>query len=219
MARTFGITVHTLLELLATELARGQLVASLLAELPTWRERIAVLLRSGGVPPNECSHLIRDVYTALHRTLTDPKGLWLLQSRPTAESEFGFNTGRDGLVTRRVDRLFVAGDEPLSAGDNSLWIVDYKTVNDSHRSSSQFLKEQRALYAEQLETYADLLHGLHQTDKTRVALYFPTQGELVWWTPRSLGARPIVADVGSAYPENDILRDVRGVVSDPFEIA
>ena len=226
LARSFGTVVHDMLEWLANERDLGQSPNDLLNGIPAWRGRISALLRSGGVPTTDLPHLTRDVQSALGKTLTHAAGLWLLEPRSTAASELSLTSKRDHAVTLRVDRLFVAGNEPLSEGDRCLWIVDYKTATHGRNNQAHFLDDQRSRYAAQLENYAHHLHGLHDTTHTCVALYFPMLAQLVWWrsspsvsASSALDTRSIMTNVSSSNPENHVLRDVRGVISDPFEIA
>ncbi len=183
-ARTFGNTVHTLLQWLTEQSAAGSSPADLLARLPTLRKRTIALLRSGGIAPSELERLNRDVQTSLTRTLTNPIGLWLVQPRPNAASELSLSSWRqqEGL-TIRVDRIFTAGNHPLTEAGETLWLIDYKTATHGRVNLQQFLLDQRARYADQLERYAQLLRGYAGTVRTRVALYFPMLAELVWWDP------------------------------------
>lgn len=191
-ARALGNTVHALLDLLAQQLATGQPPQELLAQLPTWRDRILALLRSAGASPRELPRLAREVELALTSSLTDPAGLWILRPQRHAATEFSRTLWRDETrQTIRVDRLFLAGDDPLSqpAADSEavtcLWLVDYKTATHGRGQLQEFLAQQRQHYAPQLETYARVLRGYAGSTSTRVALYFPLLREFVRWQPAS----------------------------------
>ncbi len=85
----------------------------------------------------------------------------------------------------RIDRVFHAGPEPGTTGDEFLWIVDYKTANHGAKGLEEFLSEQKAAYGPQLETYASILAPARamSLDQVRLALYFPTLPRLLWWKP------------------------------------
>jgi ATP-dependent exoDNAse (exonuclease V) beta subunit len=212
-ARSFGNVVHAALESLATRIATGQTPDELLAELPTWLPRIAALLRADGLPHTTVNRLAREALTALEKTLRDPDGLWLLAPNSCAASEFALTVWPAPAstpetkpeaqanpasptsaptsirpVSIRIDRIFRAGAEPRLPGEDVLWIVDYKTTAPhSSASLEDFLIQQRAAYAPQLETYARVLTQLpHPADRTapkevRLALYYPALPRLLWW--------------------------------------
>ncbi len=191
LARVFGNTVHSLMDHLTQQIAAGQPPRELLSQLPTWRDRISALLRSAGISPRELTRLTREVESALTNTLLDPTGLWILHPCPAAATEFSRNLWHEGQPqTVRVDRIFLAGPEPLSEGTDCLWLVDYKTTTHGRANLPKFLEDQRQQYAAQLETYARAFHGHAGTTLTRVALYFPLLRELVSWTPATDVAKP-----------------------------
>ncbi len=186
LARGFGNTVHALLDQLAQQIARGHSPQDLSAELPAWNGRIGTLLRSAGISPRELPRLTREVATALRNTLTDPAGLWILHPHPAAASEFSRTLWpAQQPQTIRVDRLFLAGSDPLSHHTDCLWLIDYKTATHGRGNLGDFLAQQRRIYAPQLETYARVLHGHAGATYVRLALYFPLLRELLWWTPEN----------------------------------
>ncbi len=184
LVRALGNTVHALLDQLTTHTAAGQPPQEILAQLPSWRGRITALLRSAGISPRALPQVTREVETALSNTVSDPAGRWILERHPHAATEFSCTVWREQQPqTIRVDRLFLAGNEPLSEGSGCLWLIDYKTATHGRGNLQEFLKTQRQQYAPQLETYARLLHGHAGATLTRVGLYFPMLRELVWWQP------------------------------------
>ena len=188
-ARTFGNATHAFLDQIATRLAQRQSPDSLLTELPTWANRITAILRSSGLAD---THLQRQTVTllrALTNTLTDPEGRWALSPHPAARSESSL-TSPEG--TLRLDRTFLAGATPGTAGTTHLWIVDYKTATHAQTGLEAFLAQEKSKYQPQLELYAHALthHGL----PIRVALYYPLLPHLLWWEPQSSSPGGVVLE-------------------------
>jgi ATP-dependent exoDNAse (exonuclease V) beta subunit len=212
-ARSFGNVVHAALETIATRIATGSSPEALLSEIPTWTPRFAALLRTDGLPHTTINRLAREARATMENALRDPDGLWLFAPHAAAASELALTawpkptpTPEPGPkaqanptsptsapasvrpVSIRIDRIFRAGPEPHTPGDDVLWIVDYKTTAPhSSASLEDFLAAQRATYAPQLETYARILTQLpHPPDRpapkeVRLALYYPTLPRLLWW--------------------------------------
>ena len=186
-ARSFGNAVHDSLEMLARRIAAGHSPAQLLTELPTWTPRIAALLRADGLPRTTVDRLAREARTALENALRALDGRWLLEPHPGAASEFSLTswTGQNSAppASVRTDRIFHAGSEPRTPGDDFLWIIDFKTSTHSGSGLEEFLAKQREAYAPQLEAYARILAPARSMslDNVRLALYFPTLPRLLWW--------------------------------------
>ncbi|HUD21665.1 MAG TPA: UvrD-helicase domain-containing protein [Acidobacteriaceae bacterium] len=196
-ARTFGNVVHAALEIFADRIANGHSPAALLTELPAWGPRITALLRADGLAQVIVNRLARDTRAALENVLRDPDGLWLLAPNSCAANELALTAWPEAHDPRpsapmppisiRIDRIFRAGPEPRAPGDDVLWIVDYKTSDYGSSVLDDFLAEQRAAYAPQLETYARVLtQPPHPPDRpapteVRLALYYPTLPRLLWW--------------------------------------
>jgi ATP-dependent helicase/nuclease subunit A len=188
-ARAFGNAVHAFLELLAQELAEGQPVATLRANLSTWSPRIAAVLRAEGLPPAQVDRFAQRVLAALQNTLHDPEGAWLLGAHAESANEFALTAWSDDTdrSSIRLDRRFRAGPEPLVPGDSCLWIVDYKTATHGALNLDEFLASERDKYAPQLEAYARILSATASDtgatqQKLRLALYYPMLPKLIWWT-------------------------------------
>lgn len=181
--RAFGNAIHTFLELLAGLTAQGVANDDLLEQVAGWKSRITAVLRADGVPAHLLEQRSQHAQTALLNTLRDATGRWLLTAQTEASSEFALTTWHEGRMSVRLDRMFRAGSEPLAAGQQCLWIVDYKTTTHGDKGMEQFLLDERAAYAEQLETYARIMLSRSQAADIRVALYFPLLARLVWWVP------------------------------------
>ena len=186
-ARSFGTVVHLCLEIFAGRILEGATPASLLAELPSWAPRIAAMLRADGLPHATVADYSRQTLAALNNVLTDRDGRWLLDPHSRSASEFALTAWSDAQAVRpasiRIDRVFHAGAKPHAPGEDFLWIVDYKTTPHGPAGLEGFLKEQRATYSPQLETYAHILARVRSIplSKVRLALYFPAIPRLTWW--------------------------------------
>jgi len=182
-ARAFGNGVHAFLERLTRQIAAGEPAAKLLAALPGWSPRVAAVLRSEGLPPTMVERLTQRVLHALASTLKDPVGLWLLSAHQGSQTEYGLTAWSEQRSNIRIDRVFRAGTEPLAAGADFLWIVDYKTTTHSQDDLDAFLANERKNYAPQLEAYAAILQQEESEPKIRLALYYPMLAKLIWWQP------------------------------------
>ena len=110
--------------------------------------------------------------------LRDRDGLWLLRPHANdATEQATISWTEDTPRMIRVDRMFLAGSKPHAAGEEYLWIVDYKTATHGGSDLDAFLEEQRQRYAPQLEAYAKELSA---GKPVRMALYFPALPRLIW---------------------------------------
>ena len=190
--RALGNVVHRFLELIAIRLAtsQGRLTGperearsreTLKVELPSWLERLTASLRAEGLAPAEAAREATRALTLLSNTLADPVGLWLLSPHPDASSERALATPASLL---RVDRTFRAGTAPLSVGEQTIWIVDFKTTEPGGRSPDTFLAAQREIYGPQLARYADALRAATRDEPAahiQLGLYFPAIPRLIHW--------------------------------------
>ncbi len=173
-ARAFGNAMHAFLELAAKRMADGATFDLLLSHLPHWQPRVTAVLRAAGLAPAEIARLAANILRGLTRTLEDAEGRWVLAAHPQGESESALASAEMAI---RLDRSFMAGARPLTAGTDHLWIVDYKTASHGADGLDEFLAGEKTKYAGQLETYARAIAG----DQVRVGLYYPMIPKLVWW--------------------------------------
>jgi hypothetical protein len=81
----------------------------------------------------------------------------------------------------------MAGTEPLAAGSDCLWIVDYKTSAHGRGSGVEaFLEGERLKYGSQMKSYAQAMAAAFPAKELRLALYYPLLPRLVWWKPESV---------------------------------
>ncbi|GAA3762592.1 UvrD-helicase domain-containing protein [Terriglobus aquaticus] len=189
-SRALGTAVHLLLDQLAQEIATAPArPASALADtIAGWRGRIRATLRSLGTGKSAIERDTDTVLLALDNTLRSPEGFWLLQPHARAISERALAAeDNDGgpLRTLRLDRSFLAGARPgttADPGQETLWIVEYKTATAGNMPLDQFLAEQRLRYAPQLRNYARLLAASDgAARRVMLALFFPLQPAFDSW--------------------------------------
>ena len=169
--------------MLANRLAEGVSVDGLAGEVTGWTMRIAAVLRGDGLAADLVKELTARVKTALGNILRDPEGLWVLGAREGATSEFSLTSWGERRSSVRMDRVFRAGAKPLDAGDDFLWIVDYKTATHGRGGVEEFLTEERGKYKAQMEAYARVMADRVEAGRLRVGLYYPMLGRMVWWVP------------------------------------
>jgi ATP-dependent helicase/nuclease subunit A len=182
-ARAFGNAMHAFAETMAKRLANGVPPEALLREVSEWTPRIAAVLRGEGLPPVVVDQVTARVKTGLGNMLKDPQGLWVMGPHEKATSEFALTSWVERRSSVRLDRTFFAGAQPLDAGSEYLWIVDYKTATHGREGAEQFLAEERAKYEGQMEAYARMMRDRVEAGRLRVGLYYPMLARLVWWTP------------------------------------
>ena len=188
--RAFGNVVHRYLQRLAEQLTTGLTSDQLLADLPSWQPRLLASLRAEGIPPNLAAREAVRALKALQGALTDPEGLWLLAPHTSAASEQAL-TAAD-LRSLRADRTFLAGHQPLSAGSDTLWIVDFKTAVQGSRTDEAFRSEELAKYSAQLESYASIRRDMDSAHTDiQLALYYPLIPCLLYWQAIPQAGHPV----------------------------
>ena len=183
-ARAFGNAVHGFFEFVTKRLETGMPAEALLREVAEWSSRIEAVLRGEGLPPASVRREAQRVLSAIETALRDSEGKWVLGARESAASEYAFTTWQERRSSFRLDRMFIAGAEPLAGGNDCLWIVDYKTATHGHGVGvDAFLAEERLKYESQLENYARAIIADAGDKELRVALYYPMLPKLLWWKP------------------------------------
>jgi ATP-dependent exoDNAse (exonuclease V) beta subunit len=173
-SRALGTVVHAYLDKLAGEFAAGKTLDT--AVLDGWLPGITAMLRAHGLAPSELQLRATQALAALHSTLADPLGRWLLAPHPQAASEYAVSMlASDGsLATYRMDRVFRAGDAANAPGENFLWIVDYKISGHADDAGKAFFAAESEKHRSQLETYARAKYpALKDADGIRLAAFYP----------------------------------------------
>jgi ATP-dependent exoDNAse (exonuclease V) beta subunit len=183
LSRAFGTAVHAFLE----ELSRLRIELDwepARAALRNLEPRIAAEIRASGADRRKSAAIAAEaLQLALNATHT-PEGSWILSPHADAASEArwaGIVSGAQRTV--RVDRVFRAGLDPLSEGKQAWWIIDYKSAYDlPDKDPAATLPRLRALFAPQLQAYAQILRNLHGSGATlRAGLYYPRMLLFDWW--------------------------------------
>lgn len=182
LSRALGIATHALLQ----ELARLRLTLgweearSALAKLGP---RIASQVRAAGIERGHAQRIAAQAIEIAWRATRDPAGQWILSPHAEAASEARWaGVVGDAVHSVQVDRVFRAGAEPLSEGNEAWWIVDYKTAHSEGVDAQKALPALRELFAPQLEAYARVLRGLHGPDaRVCAGLYYPRMGQFDGW--------------------------------------
>jgi ATP-dependent exoDNAse (exonuclease V) beta subunit len=184
LSRALGIAVHAFLEELARLRTELDWEAAR-AKLQKFEPRIAANVRAAGVDQRASSNIAAEALQLALNASHTPQGRWILSPHADSDSEVrwaGIVSG--SLRTVRVDRVFRAGLEPVSDGEEAWWIIDYKTAYAANPDldPAAALRSLRTHFAPQLEAYAQILRNLHGTDATlRAGLYYPRMLLLDWW--------------------------------------
>ena len=182
-ARAFGNAMHAFVEVLTKRLARGTAAEELRREIAGWTSRIAALLRGDGLAPSVVDRLVAQVKSGLGKMLGDAEGLWVLSPHEDATNELALTSWDERRSSVRLDRMFLAGETPLAAGNTCLWIIDYKTATHGQQGVEDFLAEERVKYGAQMEAYARMMRSSVETGRLRLGLYYPMLSRLIWWNP------------------------------------
>jgi ATP-dependent exoDNAse (exonuclease V) beta subunit len=182
LSRALGTAVHSLLEQIAL-LRTTRDWPSTRAALTQMQPRILAPMRAGGISLPEANSLAASALDLALKATHDPHGQWILSPHEDATSEAAWAGIVDGVLrTVRIDRIFRAGLEPLSTGDDAWWIVDYKTAHADDLDPSVALPSLRRIFAPQIEAYAAVLRNRHGRGKAlRAALYYPRMSSFDWW--------------------------------------
>jgi ATP-dependent exoDNAse (exonuclease V) beta subunit len=188
-SRVLGTAVHALLE----ELARLRMNldwAAARTELQHLEQRISAQARAIGIDQPQAARIAAQAIQIALTASDDPVGAWILSPHLSATSEAGWaGVVAGGLREVRVDRVFQASPIPGADGDDCWWIIDYKTAHADNMDPATALPALRALFAPQLEAYAELLRNMYSAEESgctiRAGLYYPRMSLLDWWEPES----------------------------------
>jgi superfamily I DNA/RNA helicase len=170
-ARHVGTVVHAEFEYISN-IGLGRYDIAQQARAKMWATRLQEL----GVPSVQLATALERVRRAVLTTLDDVRGRWLFAAtHREAVSEFELTYRRNNrLLTLRIDRTFIAED-------GTRWIIDYKTSEHQGSDLANFLAQEQVRYAEQLGSYAHVMHLLEPTRPIQLGLYFPMHSAWLEW--------------------------------------
>jgi ATP-dependent exoDNAse (exonuclease V) beta subunit len=182
VSRALGNAVHRLLEEIA-RLRTTHAADSAIVALDACMPAITAQIRSAGIPASEAASIAAQAINQVRKAADHSVAQWILSPHIEAVSEAALaGVVNGGLRQVRIDRVFRAGSEPLLGGDDTWWIIDFKTAHTPDLDSLFGLQALRAAFAPQLETYANVLRNLHGSGaKLRAGLYYPQMSVLDWW--------------------------------------
>jgi len=163
-ARATGTVVHQWLQRIAEQGIDHWSVGRITSR----RTEIEAALRSRGLPESRISDATQRTIDALHLTIQDPRGKWLLGSQhPMAWSELALTGALEGrLVSVVMDRVILDSQ-------GLLWIVEYKTGQHEGAGREEFLQREQERYRDQMVRYAAIAKLWRGDMPVRTALYFP----------------------------------------------
>jgi hypothetical protein len=180
LSRVLGTAVHGLLEEVSRLRAKLDWQGAGEA-LKGFVPRIAAGIRATGVSEAHASEMAAEALQVALGACLSAEGQWILSPHADAENEVRWaGVVAGGVRTVRVDRVFRAGLEPLSEGQQAWWIIDYKTAH--LENPEEALAGLRKLFAPQVEAYGKILRNLHGPDAIlRAGLFYPRMLKLDWW--------------------------------------
>ena len=180
-SRALGSAVHALFEEFARLRANSDWPEAHDALCNT-QPRLIAQLRRVGMEQREAADVAAQAMDIAIRASHDPIAQWILSPHPEAASEVRWAGVIAGALREvRVDRVFRAGTGPAFGGEDCWWIVDYKTAHESSADPAALAKL-RALFAPQLEFYAQVLRNLRGRDVSiRAGVYYPRMSAFDWW--------------------------------------
>ncbi len=181
-SRALGMAVHALLERLAELVAQSGWDAALTA-LAGVSPGIVAQARAAGMERSEAERIAAQALEIAAMVSQDSAGRWILSPHCDAASEMRWAGVTDkGLRQVQVDRVFRASAEPHQTGDETWWIIDYKTAHPEKSDPETALPGLRALFAPQLDIYARVLRQMHGADvAVRAGLFYPRMMRFDWW--------------------------------------
>lgn len=162
-ARHVGTVVHQVLRSIAIEGGANWTPEKINQQQSPCRARLLQL----GVNATEINQALARVMAALHASITDQKGQWILNHQHQDSATELALTGviDDDIVNVIIDRTFID-----QAGTR--WIIDYKSSTHEGADVEKFLDNEVTRYREQLERYRTVMSKL-DTRPIKCGLYFP----------------------------------------------
>jgi ATP-dependent helicase/nuclease subunit A len=183
-SRALGSAVHRAFEILA-RLRSSSSWEETRAQMEGFSGLLTSSARALGFDRDQAGEIAAQALQIALRAAGDPVAQWILAPHAGAASEIRWTGVLNGAMrTVQADRVFRAGKVPLSNGDDSWWIIDYKTAGTGQAAESISLPALRAQFAPQLDLYAQVLRKLHGKQiEIRTGLYYPHTLQFDWWEP------------------------------------
>lgn len=170
LARHTGTLIHRALQNIVGIAGAIDAQKWLQIQQPFWQ----VYLKQNGCHAEEIAQATQKITQAIHNTLTDPNGRWLLDnSHPHSACELTITHKQGNHIDLKlresiIDRTFIA--------DGMRWIIDYKSSEPNKgQAVSDFIAQEIAAYKTQLVRYKECFAALGETE-IKTALYFPLLG-------------------------------------------
>lgn len=123
-------------------------------------------LIQAGMLSNNITSATDIITRAIHNTLNDSRGKWIITNHQEDNSEFKLTAVIDQSVQQLViDRTFI--DE-----SGTRWIIDYKSSCPNEVDLDVFLRDEQKKYAPQMQSYHQAMQAFNQ-HPIRLGLYFP----------------------------------------------
>lgn len=175
LARHTGTVLHRVLQVITEKNLTHQLHGEKLThyieqQTPFWQ----LHLRQLGWQGQELAQAVDKITRALHHTLTDPRGQWLLDNnhQESACELVLYRQENNQLRESIIDRTFIS--------DGVRWIVDYKSSEpQAGQTLTDFVATEVENYRAQLMRYRDCF-ALLESSEIRTALYFPLLADGRW---------------------------------------
>jgi len=217
-ARGVGNAIHAFVERLSCEIERHiqagesahEAIDSFASLIGQWQPAIRTTLRAANLPPSVIERASDTVVRALHGMLASEEGRWILMPHRAATEEAAWRMGDAGEeIHVRLDRSFFAGANPMEPGDATFWIIDFKTgnrtgPNETEADKEKFLREERAKYEAQLNTYASVRRrSLPNGTPIRLGLFYPLMSRLLAWDYNE-DAQHTASEIETSTPANTV---------------
>lgn len=175
--RFVGTLLHRLFERIALDNTQEDADTWNAAKIQNLQPALRRELQHLGVLASKLDEALTQVTKALHSTLNDPRGRWIVANHDESYCEWALSGLLDGIpINAIIDRSFI--------DNGTRWIIDYKTAapeSASCESIENFLDRQQAQYRAQLEIYAALLRTQDDCNEIRLGLYFPLIAQWCEW--------------------------------------
>jgi ATP-dependent helicase/nuclease subunit A len=166
-ARHTGTVLHRCLARITTEGFERWSAERIKRQAPSW----AVQLRGLGLSGQSLTDALNKIELGLSRTLSDPKGQWLLRGdHEQSACELDLWSGKASHCRNSIiDRTFIE--------NGTRWIIDYKSSEpNANQTLEAFAQQEADHYREQLLRYRKLFAT--EASSVKTALYFPLLSHL-----------------------------------------